>query len=134
MQQGTSKRSLSDRFLLIGAAVSLVTVGVGSFAVADHYRIRATAVILAWGCIGFIATAGWDYRKGFKSVTFTMFFIVWMGANSALFYLAAVYLSWLYWAALVPTTLWAGYMFAARVLNIRPEPEGWWLNKRKPDV
>jgi peptidoglycan/LPS O-acetylase OafA/YrhL len=130
MPRLTPKRWLQDRLLLIGAAIVFIAVWVGAFSAADHYHVSSLAVFMAFGCILFVATVGWDYRKGFKSPAFTVFFAVWLAVNLTLFYFAAAYLSWLYWAALVPAILGAGYVFAARVLNIRPEPKGWWLNKR----
>lgn len=119
------KGSLQDVLLLIVTAISFIAVSVGAFLAADHYHISPLGVLVALGCLGFVATVGWDYRKGFRSPAFTVFFLAWMGVNSALFYLAAAYVSWLYWVPLVPFILGAGAIFAARVLGILPEHKNW---------
>jgi hypothetical protein len=110
---------------LVGAALILSAVGVASFVAAEHYHFSETGLLLAWISLGFMVSVGWDYRKGFRSLSFTIFFVVWLLLNFALFALTAVFLSWLYWVALLPLQLWAGCLFAARVLGVRPESKSW---------
>jgi hypothetical protein len=124
MQQHGERATPPDLFSLIGAAVLLIAALMGSFWASDHYHIPLVAVLLVWASILFCTTVGWDYRKGFKSARFALFFCLWLAANGWIFYLTAAYASWLLYVWLLPVQLGIGYILAFRLFGIRPEPKG----------
>jgi hypothetical protein len=114
------KRGFPDILALLGASILIVTLGIGSFFLADNHHIDLIWPILAWISAGFFAGIGWDYRREFKSAAFTSFFLAWLVLHSLVFVLVLGYLSWLYYVLAVPLELFVFYASASLLFGLKP--------------
>ena len=90
-----SKRVL-DLCLLVGSALIVCLLLLGSFIAAQIRHISPVWVFLSWGSIVFFAGAREEYRKEFRSVRFIFFVCGWLLINMAVFVVVLGSFGWLF--------------------------------------
>ena len=109
-----------DIFALIGCSLLVVALGIGSFFAADAYHISPIWALLGWLSVGFFATVGWDYRKEFRSLAFSSFFIAWLVLHSLILVFVLGYFAWYWYIAALFLELFAFYASASLLFGLRP--------------
>jgi len=106
------QRPLSSRILdlcfLIGSALMVCVLGVGTFVIAEIRHINPIWVFLSLISIGFFAFAKEEYRREFRSVRFILFVCVWIVVNMAVVVSILASFGWLW---LIPALLLEQFLF-----------------------
>jgi hypothetical protein len=113
------KRML-DLCLLIGSALLVCALLLGSFVAAESRQINPVWAFLSWGSIVFFAGAREEYRKEFRSVRFVLFVCGWIVINMVVFVivLASFGWWWLFPALFLEQVLF--YMSAHWLFGLQP--------------
>lgn len=109
---------MRDRLLLIGSALLITVVGVGSFLLADAYHVRLAWVMSFWFCFAFIAVLGWNVRDQFRSRSFIAFFCLWTVIHVVLMLALWKFVNLIYWFPLIFVELVVGFMLANRFFGV----------------
>lgn len=98
-----------DRMLLLGAALLVCLLGVGSFFMGEVYRINPAYFIFAFNTILLPTVIGGHFRQHFKKPLFVLFFAGWMCAHG-LITVALWHYVWLwYWLPVLALELFIGF-------------------------
>ena len=90
----------------------LVALLLGSFWIGDTYHLGFVPIFIGWMALTFIATVGWDLRSNFKRLSFTVFFLAWLGIHTLVIVVVVGTTRWFYWLPLLMLELWVGYALA----------------------
>ena len=102
-----------DSLLLISVAILVCVGGVGSFLMADSFKVNDKWIVIGLNSIGFIAII-WGRFKTFSprpSVVF--FFMAWLVIHGFLAFLLSLYLPFLYWIPIYMLEFAIGFRVAS---------------------
>jgi len=88
---------LTDRFLLIGVALLICLVGIGSVILGDIYHVNPAWFFFGWNSLFLLPMLWREFRDHLRKPAFIVFFVVWMCAHGL------TVLALMRWA---PLTLW----------------------------
>jgi len=103
---------LLDKVKLIGLAFGITILLLGSFWLADIYRVDFIRIFATWMALAFLVTVGWDLRSKIRNPGFVPFFLAWLGVHTALVAVVIGSSPWYYWLPLFTLELWVGYLLA----------------------
>jgi hypothetical protein len=107
-----------DSLKLFASALTVVLIGVGSFALADQYHISYLALFFVWMGVGFIAKAVEDFRGLLKRPPFLLFVIAWLFIHLLVCAVSWAYLSLTEWASAVLLESILGYFSAHKIFKV----------------
>jgi len=112
-----------DRVLLVGAALLVCAIGVGSFWIADEYHVNPAWVFVAGNSILLVPIFVRDFRTQLKKPSFVAYLVAWAVIHGLF---VATLMRWFSIAAMIPflaIELTSGYFVADYFFDIRPEKE-----------
>lgn len=109
---GRVRKVTIDLALLIGSALLLIGLGVGSFALSDRYHLSDVWVFATWIGIFFVLVIGRSLRSKFRHPMFVAFFIVWLAIHITVIFIVLKYLTILFVYPFIFLDLWIGYALA----------------------
>jgi FtsH-binding integral membrane protein len=110
-----------DRLLMIGAALLVCMIGVGAFAIADHYHSNPAWVFVAWNSIFIALSFVRRFRSHLKKPSFVAYLFVWAVIHGLL---VVTLMRWFSIPAMLPflaIELTLGVLAADYFLDIRPD-------------
>jgi hypothetical protein len=114
-------KGIVDKSLLVGSALLLAVLGIGTFALGDKYRVSPVWIMGLWLGILFVAAIGRHFRAKFRRPLFMVFFIAWFSMHLLIMLLAMSFLVFPLWIPLIFLELWIGYALAFRLFGLPPD-------------
>ena len=98
--------------LLVGSALIVAGLGVGSFALSEKYDVPPVWMFALWIGLGFIAVVGGSLRSKFRQPLFVVFFVGWLAVHTlvTLLVIKLFTILWVWPTSIVE--LWIGYAIA----------------------
>ena len=118
MQTGGSR--MLDRFCLVGSALLLCLVGIGTFVFTEIHHFSPVWVFLSLISIGFFAFAFEEYRKEFRSPRFVAFVCGWLFVNCVVVVTILGSFGWLYLILALLLEQFLFYMTAYWIFGLEP--------------
>ena len=117
---GQSKNKVAEVAALFCTALLVTVLLVGSFLFSISQHVNPAWIMCTWLSVGFFAAIGWHYRRAFRSISFILFFSVWLVAHCLVFIFVFTYLGWLYYLPTAVVELFLFYMSANLLFGLRP--------------
>jgi hypothetical protein len=111
-----------DKFLLVGTALLVCVIGVGSLQFANAYKIDQKWILFAFFMIGFVPIVWRRYKSYTPGIPVTSFFAIWMVLHGVLSTMVAISVPLIYWLPIYAVEFGIGFFIAATLFE-KAKPE-----------
>jgi hypothetical protein len=111
---------VSDKLLLVGAAVLICVIGVAAFVLGDIYHLNPYWLFLAFGSVGMVPVIARNYPTQFKRPAFVLVFAGWVMVHGLIVAGLIRWVSITFWVPVFGLELLAGYFVIFRLFGTLP--------------